>query len=168
MESFEYGDTSFVERTRFHRIQKLIRTCRVAIYVLLLLTSIYVSVCIYRSVFNLHKLNMDEYLVYSHKTNSFQVSSQIKRQIENEGFHILLLSLFLILNFCGLIAVYKESFSLTVLLMSGHTMIFLLSFLDDNTYPKGLIFKLMIVATVQSFVCFFCLMRWRRVSQSWY
>jgi hypothetical protein len=87
-----------------------------------------------------------------------------RREIESEGYHILNLSLFLIVNTFGVVSVFVESFSLVLVYCIANASIFALSFTDDNSFPYGMAYKLIILALIQATLVFYFLMRWRRVS----
>lgn len=160
--SFEHRN--FIERSNFHRIQRFLRWTRFFICLIYFSGVVFVSFGMHRTMHRIKEVNSFKTPVY-HSYGAHLQQQLFKKEIEVEGYHILNLCLFLIINTFGVVSVFFESFSLVIVYCVANTCLFALSFTDDNSYPMGVIYKLIVLALIQSGLVYYLLMRWRRVSR---
>ena len=161
--SLSFEERNFIERSNFHRIQTFLRWTRYFIILLYVSGVVFVSIKMHDTMTRIQEINRMSKTTVAFHTPYLQ-HAHFRREIESEGYHVLNLCLFLIVNTFGVVSVVVESFSLVLVYFVANLSIFALSFTDDNSVPNGLIYKLLVLALVQSTLVFYFLMRRRRVS----
>lgn len=164
--TMDFSERNFLERSYFHQTQTLLKWTRI-FFTIVSLTGIgFVSFRLCESFHRVQEVNSMSRSFISFGPGP-ELNSTFKQAVESEGYHILLLTLFIMINSFGLTAIFLESFCLVLVYIGSNTSIFILSFTDtdtDNSIPNGIIFKYFLVSLTSISIMFFYLMRKRRVS----
>lgn len=153
VEELSLEETAYYERLRFRQVQRLIAFIKGVMIICIAGSTVYTCFGI---GFGYKRLrDIDSWT---------RPSAEIADAAMLEGFNVFLMSLFLIFNLVGFVSVVTESFTLTTVYCFGTTVIFLLSFADEQPWPDSLIVKVALFVLLQLSLVFFFLMRKRRVS----